>query len=472
MIRNLLLTLTAVPLALGCAACTRVGAPAAPRAAGVPSPLAQVEIASETLASGMRVVYARTPPVAGRPARVFVASYVLSGVFGEERLGWAHLMEHVAANNRATVPNPYRTSEGQIVNGNALARPYYTSFLLIGAPEALPAMIHGRMARAGRFANEPAVFTNEVGRVVAELGRDRASLYPVYSALVAMARGRSPRLDDEVASVTSARAETLGATMAPIYRPERTVLAISGDVDPGAARALVREAEARFAWPGRTPLPVRRSAAGFRFGGRATVASQNSGAQTAAGLAWPRPALGDPDLLPFLVADQLLLGGRSSGADPKRSDLSPLGAQLARSIGASELWDRQDEWSAPPMADTGPGLYTILFRSSRAVTPDEAAAAARAALREIAAAGLGDAAIETAKRQLAAFYEAWLLEPNGRIIADHMVAFAAAGRDPATLLGIPEAIRAVRPAAVRAAFRRNLLQVDPLAVVLPPMPPA
>jgi len=420
----------------------------------------------------MRVVLARTPPVEGRPRRAFVASYVLYGTFEEDRLGWAHLMEHVAANNRPAVANPHQTSQGQIVNGNALARPYYTNFLLIGAPEALPAMIHARMAAAGGFANNPAVLTNEIGRVVAELRRGRESLYPVYSALVSMARGRSPRLEDEVASVSEARQETLTAAMAPIYRPERSVLAISGDVDLAAARTMVREAEARFAWPARAPVQIRPRDPRFRLSGRATVENQNTSSRTAAGLAWPRPALGDRDLLPFLVADQMLLGGRSNGADQKRSDSSPLGADLARRLGASNLWDRQDEWSAPPMADTGPALYTVLFRSSRTLTPDEAAAAARAALREIASRGLTDAAIETAKAQLAAFYEALLMEPNGRMIADHMVAFAAAGRDPATVLGIPAAIRAVRPAAVRGAFRRYLSQVDPIAVVLPPAPPA
>ncbi|HEX9931340.1 MAG TPA: insulinase family protein [Allosphingosinicella sp.] len=436
------------------------------------SPLAQVEIAGETLRSGMRVVYARTPPVPGRPARVFVASYVLAGVFEEERQGWAHLMEHVAANNRAAIANPHPTREGQIVNGNALARPYYTNFLLIGAPDALPAMIHGRMARAGRFADDAAVFANEVGRVVTELRRDRSSLYPAYSALVSAARGRSPRLEDEVASVAAARQETLAEAMAPLYRPERTVLAISGDIDVAAARAMVRDAEARFAWPAAAPVPIRAGAPGFRFGGRALVEGQNTAAQTVAGLAWPRPALGARDLLPFLVADQLLLGGRTSGADPKRSDASPLGAALGAGIGASNLWDRQDGWAAPPMVDTGPGLYTVLFNSSRSLTPEETAAAARAALRRIEAAGLGDGAIETAKAQLASYYETWLLEPNARVIADHMVALAATGRDPAAVLGIPDAIRAVRPAAVRAAFRRHLLNVDPIAVVLPPAPPA
>jgi predicted Zn-dependent peptidase len=188
----------------------------------------QIQIISERLASGYRVVIARVSPVTPLEPRVFIGCYVLHGSLEERELGWAHLMEHVAANNRSAIAGPLRPEGVDPINSNALARPYYTSFVSVVPPAMLPSVLHSRMARAGRTGDDPKVFADEVARVIAELERDRAGRYPAYKALVALALGQSPLLADEIASVRRADQQSLAAAMAPIYRPDNAVLVIAG----------------------------------------------------------------------------------------------------------------------------------------------------------------------------------------------------------------------------------------------------
>ena len=84
---------------------------------------------------------------------------------------------------------------------------------------------------------------------------------------------------------------------------------------------------------------------------------------------------------------------------------------------------------------------------------------------------MSDADIESAKETLAEFYERWFFEPTYRILSDHLMAYVTSGCDPEEVKQIPDRIRRVRPDAVRSAFERYFLGVQPLLIILPRVTP-
>jgi predicted Zn-dependent peptidase len=430
----------------------------------------QIEIQSETLPSGYRAIIARTPPVPGRVPRIYVGSYVLHGTMQEDRFGWAHLIEHVVANNRSTIAGPPRPQGVEYIEGNALTRPYYTSFVSVLPSPLLAYAIHTRMARAGRAENDSQVFTTQVGRVLDELDRDMKWVYPAYKAAVAMSIGQSPRLADEINLVRTTNRQELAAAIAPIYRPDNAILVITGDLNIDSTRAIIRETDARLRLSelrsGAAPAKVTPT---LRMNQSAVVERQNRTRQHIVAIAWAKPPLGHPDQLPLLIADQLLLGRGSAVDDPVRSDSSAIAIRLARALGGSGFWDgRAGRWGAPDLIDTGPGVHAIVFKTDRKLTVDQVRDSVTGALRDVAKNSMSDAEIEIAKENLASFYERWLFEPLYRVLSDHLMAYVATGRDPNLVKQIPSQIRRIRPSAVRDAHDRYFVKGPSNVVILPP----
>ena len=429
----------------------------------------EIEIRAEKLASGVRLIVARTPAVTSQEPRAYVASYVDFGTMDEQVPGEAHLIEHVLANSPASVPAPPAPSDAKSFEGNALTKPNHTSFVVVVSPNSLERWIHSRLSILGRRQDDAEVYRKEVGRVVAELNRARSGSYLAYKALHAMARGQPPRLTDEIAWTERVVEARVRDTIRHKYRPSSGVLVVAGDIDPERTIAIARAAEQRLRLePEPKAVPARRDPQ-LRGGLSRVIRSQNLGTATVAGLAWPQPSAGSRDFLAFLIADQLMLGGRTDPTKVQRSDASPLATRLNASLGATGVEDARDPmWGAPPMADLDPSLYVVQFSSQRNLEPKQVRAAASSALRQIRRTGLSDARIEEAREALAKFYEAWLLEPTYRILADHLAAFAFDGRNPEEVKRIPAMIRGIAPDAVRRAFDRHLLRSEPLVVVLPP----
>ncbi len=428
----------------------------------------RIAIKTETLSSGYRVVIARTPPVAGQSERIYVGSYALYGSMQENMFGWAHLMEHVVANNRSTITGPARPEGVSFLEGNALTRPYYTSFVSVLPPALLASTVHSRMARLGRFENDSAVFATQVGRVLAELERDMAGQFPAYKALVALALGKSPRLSDELDLVRNTNREELAKEIAPIYRPENGVLVIVGDLDIDSTSALVHETEARLRLS-EVRGAARSSTPTLRMNQSSVIDHQNKTSHYAVAIGWAKPPLGDQDQLALLVANQILLGRGDSVADPSRSDSSAAAVRLARSVGGSAFWDgRAGKWGAPDLIDTGPGINAIVFSTDRNLTVQQVRDSTSVALRDIRMNAMSDKDIDVAKKSLASFYERWFFEPTYRVLADHLMAYVATGRNPQEVKLIPSQVRRVKPAAVRAAFEKYFLKAESNVVVLPP----
>jgi predicted Zn-dependent peptidase len=453
----------AVSALMVCAACT-----AAVQKPSSSSPVSRIQVVSEQLPSGYRVVIARTPPVPGREPRIYVGSYVLHGSMQESRSGIAHLMEHVIANNRSSIAGPARPEGVNFIDGNALTRPYYTSFVSVLPSALLAWTIHSRMARMGRVENDSQVFATQTGRVLAEVERDMSGKYPAYKALVALALAKSPRIADELEIVRNTGREELAREMAPIYRPDNAVFVVAGDLDVDSTLAMVRAADLRLKL---NELRSRSRAASpipkLRMGVSEVILGQNRSAQTVVAIGWEKPPLGHPDQIPVLIADQLLLG-RDSVDDPVRSNDSPLAVRLAKSLGGSGIGDgRSSKWQAPELVDTGPSIHAVVFATNRSVTVDEVRESVMAALRDIRQNAMSDAAVDAARENLASFYERWFFEPTYRILGDHLMAYAVTGRDPDKVKLIPSQIRRVRASTVRDAFDRYFLGAPVNIVILP-----
>jgi predicted Zn-dependent peptidase len=425
--------------------------------------------------SGLSVILARTPPTPQLRGRVNVEAYVRFGSMDEPGLGQAHLIEHVIANNGSTLQAaPHFPPQFKSYDSNAATKAHYTSYMQVLPPEGLEAAIYARMATFGRKRDDPAVFAREKGRVVDELERDRGSpRYAAYKSLEAVARGKSARLDDEIAAVRAARQADVRVLADQSYSPSRGVLVVAGDIDLDRTAAIVKSAVHALGMDVRSP--ARPAPPRLRLAtGRQVTVDQNKPGDFAAAVGFQQPRHDGPDLLPFLVLDQLLLGGRTDKNDPRdiaRSDAAPLPSRLSRFLGgATQFWDgKESQWGGPAFAEGDPTIYAILFATPAALPPARVLEATRAALRDVRAHAMSDADIETAKRDLASFYERWLLEPNLRILADHLAAVAFAGGDPARVQNLPSEISSVRPGDVRRVMDRYLIGAAPLVVVTTPL---
>jgi len=465
---KLIFTVTAILVCTACAAAVQELVSSSPVSS---SPVSRIQVVSEQLPSGYRVVIARTPPVAGREPRIYVGSYVLHGSMQETRSGIAHFMEHVVANNRSTIAGPARPEGAKFFDANALTRPYYTSFVTVVPRALLESTIHSRMARMGRVENDSQVFVTEKGRVLAEVERDMSGKYPAYKALVALALGKSPRISDELEIVGNTSREELAQEIAPIYRPDDAVFVVAGDLDIDSTLALVRATDARLKLAEVRPGSEAASQLPkLRMGMAEVITGQNRSNQTVVAVGWGKPALGHPDQIPVLIADQLLLGRGDDVEDPVRSSESPLALRLAKSLGGSGFGDgRSSKWQAPEIVDTGLSIHAVVFATTRTVTVDEVRDSVIAALRDIRQNAMNDASVGAAKESLASFYERWFFEPTYRILGDHLMAYAVTGRDPDKIKLIPSQIRRVRAQAVRDAFDRYFLRAPANIVILPPV---
>jgi len=410
------------------------------------------------------------PPVEGRAPRVYIGSYVLHGSMQDDPFGWAHLMEHIVANNRSTIAGPPRPPGVNGFEGNALTRPYYTSFVSVVPPALLAATLHSRMARAGRSENDTAVFSTQVGRVLAELERDMTFRFPAYKSLVALSLGKSPRIADELTLVRNTDRAQLGKAIDPIYRPDNALLVVTGELDIDSVRTIIHDADKRLKLNEvRSVTAVARPVVTLSMNQSAVIPDQNKTGHYLVAIGWRKPALGHRDQLPLAVADQLLLGRDTSVSDPSRSDSSAIAVRLARSLGGSSFWDgRAGSWGAPDLVDTGPGIEAIVFMTDRKLTVGEVRDSVNAALRDIRRNSMRDTDIDEAKEGLASFHERWFFEPNYRILSEHLMAYSATGRDPEQVKQLPAQIRMVRNSDVRSAIDRYLINAQSNVVILPP----
>jgi predicted Zn-dependent peptidase len=401
-------------------------------------------------ANGMQAVLARTPPSSGEP-RVFVGLYVRYGVAAEARPELAHLVEHIAANNTPLVQDYTVSDDIRVLGSNAMTRTDYSSLWRVVSPNGVDAFIGNRANRVAGLDNDTVVFAREVLRVSGELERAVAAEQqrgPSAGALLARTfRPEAPAAAERIRMVRSYTPADAFAEIDEFYRPGNSVLIIAGDVDLDAARAsLQRRLGGYAAREGRSGAP----APAFPAHAGASVVRSTLVTETRVAVGLPAPPRRSRDFLAFLIADQLLLGGRADTATGQisRSDNAPLPRRLAASIGGHRFGDgiSYDE-SPPPLAQVSPSYLTITFTTPNAdaLAIERAVSVALADIAETAS----DAEINAARGALVAFLSSWMLSPNLLAMADHLAAFALIDEDATRLNRLHAELEAVPPAAVR-----------------------
>lgn len=225
---------------------------------------------------------------------------------------------------------------------------------------------------------------------------------------------------------------------------------VAGDFDFELARAAVTRRLAAYpARDGRSgaPLPAFEAYAG------PVVVPSPLVDQVNVAVAIPAPPRDADNFFAFLIADQLLMGGRTGFESPseiRRDDDAPLPRRLVQSLGASGLRDGMRYPESPPLlASRSPASLRVLFSAPPSVSGDRVQNAVSVALDDIAATTT-DAEIEAAKRALLDFMSGWMLSPNLLALSDHLATFALFDDDPARLNRLPVEIMRVRPSEVRA----------------------
>jgi zinc protease len=262
--------------------------------------------------NGMRAIVAATPADPGRAPRVFVGLYVRYGAAsaGPEL---AHLVEHIAANNRPTLVD-YEIPAGLVAYGsNAMTRPDYMSLWRTVSPEGLAALIPNRANKVAGVNLDSAVFTREVGRVAAETQRriDRIAAQGLGAADLlgeAFFGSRIP-LEALLDTIRSFELTTVYGEIERWFRPDNALLIVAGDVDAAATMALIRRHLPAYA---RRKGPSARVGAPFAGYREPLVRRDSRVTTTRVGIGLPAPSRKSDDYLAFLVLDQLLLGGRAS----------------------------------------------------------------------------------------------------------------------------------------------------------------
>jgi predicted Zn-dependent peptidase len=428
------------------------------------------QVRAFTLSSGLHVIIAKAPQVPERTPRAYVGLYVGSGWVEETALGEAHFIEHVVANAPMSATVPALPATGQTLAANAVTKPNYTVFVRTVSPEGLEAAVRSRLARIGNVVADPQVFDREKIRVTDELAKTRPP-YAAYKILDAYARHRPPALDTEIATVRATSLTGLWIAVRRAYVPARATLVVAGDVDPDRTADIVRHSAdlLGLARPSATKLPLPVAPIDLRQ--PPLVIARNDASDDYVAALGFQPRRNGRDALTLLVLDQLLLAdpaGKPDAEGVAHSDLSPFAIRLAARTGSSQVSDAKDSrWGAPLFADGDPAFYSIVFHLPAAVAPGTISSAVTATLRDIRRNGASDAAIGAAKQRLAAYYPRWFLEPDFRIVSDHLAALEMSGQDPATLNDLPRGIAAVDPNMVRRMLDRMIAAPRLLVVVTP-----
>jgi zinc protease len=258
------------------------------------------------LENGLKVILR---PVRGARQTVLVVVYSVGNDHDPAgRSGLAHLLEHIyvtapAGAEKARTAEEFarRYSEG----GNAQTGDRYTVFATSFPERDLDAEVRAAADRMGDLRVSAADLDRERPRLLEEVANMFGDFPPL--AAVNNARelvrptpggGRHGGLPEEVRAITP---EDVQAHWQRYYKPRNAIVALSGALDPPAARRAVERHFAKLAPGEKVPAPGEPGAAKFGAVKELAVKSPLPDAQPLASLAYLAPRPGSDLYAPFLV---------------------------------------------------------------------------------------------------------------------------------------------------------------------------
>jgi zinc protease len=349
--------------------------------------LAAIDATTTTLGNGLTVIIA---PVHAAPvATVGVLYKVGSRNETPWTTGVAHQVEHMMFKGTTDLLKP-GDIDRRFIDNNAQTDQdstyYYESFQKDGLGNALR-IEADRMANA---AFDPAQLVSENAVVLEELDSAHGNPADLLDEQVEPAAMQAHQYHwptigwRNVVETFASRRDLVYDFYVHHYAPQNAVLVIAGDVDPATTLALVHT---YFDPVAQRPVsPLERIAEPAQHGVR-RVNVVGPGSSDRIEMAYHVPGFYTDDSYVLQVLDGVLAGGQSSR----------LYQALVEGGLASDL-------NTTPNQAIDPYVYTIAATLEDGVSHDQVRAAVEAELRKLVRAGVGDAELRKAKKQVIAAY--------------------------------------------------------------------
>jgi zinc protease len=407
-------------------------------------------IRRETLANGLTVLVqeVHTAPLVS----VWCWYRVGSKDEGPGRTGVSHWVEHMNFKGTANIPRDEMKGIVERFGGmwNGYTWIDQTTYLETAASHALDRMLFIEAERMSNSLFDPAECESERTVIISELQggeNDPEQLLDIEVTAAAFRAHtyRHPTIGwiDDLRSMSR---DDLYGHYRSYYRPNNATLVIVGDVDTDDVR---RRVERHFGAIPPGPEPPRIHVKEPPQLGERRVGLEREGTTSYLKLAYPAPAVTDPDFFPMLLLDAALTGAKGlnlwasfRGAPPQRKArlyAALVEKGLASVVGGALLPTEQ------------PFVYTITMTANAGVDLAVLERAASEAIDRAVTDGLTDAEIDRARRQLRTRL---VFDNDGVTNIAHQLGYFETVAGPGFFDRIHERIAAVTAGDVTAVARR------------------
>lgn len=372
------------------------------------------------------------------------------------RSGFAHLFEHLMFSGTPAYPRIDDVYSMLGIDNNASTEDDQTIYIAGGLASALPVMLSveaDRMANLGNDVSQAEldlqrnVVKNEIRQNVLDAPGQRGAI-ALRAALFPKPHPYAESTIGSTADLDAATLDDVRSFFARYYLPNNATLAIAGDFDLAAVRAMIEQTFGQVPRGGDVAPPM----AVAPMPARAQIATTDRVVTPIVSLALAGPTIGTPDSAALGLASDLL-GNPDYGL--LRQEL--VNAGLATS--ASAYWD----------AKRLGGQFTLTASAADGVTAAALETALHAALAKFVASELNAADIERARSNvlLGRRISIEALLPRAQALAERYAAFG----DQSYGIGDDPVLVAVTRDDVQAAVRLLLKPDDFSALTISPGAP-
>jgi zinc protease len=368
--------------------------------------------------------------------------------------GVSHWVEHM--NFKGTVHIPRDEMKGIVERFGGTWNGYtwidQTTYLETAGKDALDTLLFIEAERMANGLYEPADCESERTVIISELqGGENDPDQLLDTEVTASAFRAHPYRHPTIGWIDDLRSMTrddLYGHYRRHYMPMNATLVVVGDVD---TEDVLRRVERHFAAIAPGSVSARRRPAEPRQVGQRRVLIEREGTTAYLKYAWHAPAAADPDFFPMLVLDAGLTGAKGLNLWSSFRGVPP--QRKARLYGALVEGGFASALAGSLLATREPFLYSVSLTVTEGVAPDRVEEAATAELERVRAAGLTEAEVARAKRQLRARL---VFENDSVTNVAHQIGYFQTVAGPGYLDAVNERVAAVTPAQVADVAARRL----------------
>jgi len=368
--------------------------------------------------------------------------------------GVSHWVEHMNFKGSTRIPRDemktFVEKSGGTWNGYTWID--QTAYFETASRDALDRMLFLEAERMSNCLYDPAECESERTVIISELqGSENDPEQLLDVELTAAALRAHPYRHPTIGWLTDLQGmtrEELYGHYRTYYAPNNARLVIVGDVDPEQAfRAADREFRAAVS----VPAPRRVRTVEPPQQGERRVVVERPGTTAYVKVAWPAPAVSDPDFYAMLVADAVLTGAK--GVNLWSSFRLPAPQRKARLYRALVEQGLASMVTGAILPTEHPFLYTVSATVAEGVAPERVEQVLTAEVERLRQEGLMPGELERAKRQL----RARLVFENDSITnIGHQLGYYATIASVDTFFSLEGRIAALTEPDVRAAVEKRL----------------